>query len=143
MMRVQNYSGSQIITKWQLPKVLIRLTTQSVSVIRTTVGRHFNWHRASRRCLGDSGASCALFTMLSQTAGVQPSSVVGWTAPAGNRCGNDSTSRVGPAAARLHAVHGACTRSMCSSDHCLPEAVLTSRPLQHTTAQSRYCTSFV
>jgi len=32
--------------------------TRSVCVIRTTVGEHFNWYRASRGSLGDSWASC-------------------------------------------------------------------------------------
>jgi len=34
--------------------------TRSVCVICTTVGQHFNWHRASRGSLGDSWVSCLL-----------------------------------------------------------------------------------
>jgi len=47
---------ASIRTKWQLLKVLLGLTCDLFAL--TTVGQHFNWHRASRGSLSDSWASC-------------------------------------------------------------------------------------
>jgi len=41
--------------KWQLLKVLLRLTRDLFVLF---VGQHFNWHRASRGSVGDSWTSC-------------------------------------------------------------------------------------
>jgi len=54
-MRVQNYAGSGI--KRAVSENAPQADTRSVCVIWTTVGQYFNWYRASRASLVDSGAS--------------------------------------------------------------------------------------
>jgi len=36
----------------------LRVNTRSVFVVRTTVGQHLNWYKASRESFGNSWGSC-------------------------------------------------------------------------------------